>query len=192
MKIKHIMKILVSIFLYSSLFLIWIVSIAGLLGFAHLFADLKQLNNEMLMKIFVLIYFCAFIVQVMIFKRRKSYVKKPLKMLTCTFVAIFINTIVFNAGWIYISEYSREKWENNKELRHYMVYDFEQEYQIMERSEQEVIDLLGNPVYVEDRSTEERNIKVLSYYAGRGLIDIYTYDIIFENGIVTETEVNEH
>ena len=192
MTIKHMMKILVSIFLYSSLILVWIGSIAGLLGFIYLFADLKQLNNGMLMKIFILIYFCAFVVQVMIFKKRKSYIKKTLKMLTCTFAAIFINTIVFNAGWIYISEYSREKWENNKELRHYMVDDFEQEYQIMERSEQEVIDLLETPVYVEDRSTEERNIKVLSYYAGRGLIDIYIYDIILENGVIIQTEVNEH
>lgn len=192
MKIKHIMKILVSIFLYITIILAW-VGVLEVFELTYIISQImRYLNEGILVKIFVLIYFCTFAAQVMIFKKGKSYIKKPFKILLCIIAAIVINTVIFNIGWIYISEYSREKWDNNEDLRIHMIDDLEENYQIIGKSEREVKDILGNPAYVEDRNAGGLNGKLLSYYIGMNIIDPYMYDIILENGVVIQTEVNEH
>lgn len=192
MKIKHIMKILVSIFLYITIILAW-VGVLEVFELTYIISQImRYLNEGILVKIFVLIYFCTFAAQVMIFKKGKSYIKKPFKILLCIIAAIVINTVIFNIGWIYISEYSREKWDNNEDLRIHMIDDLEEKYQIIGKSEREVKDILGNPAYVEDRNAGGLNGKLLSYYIGMNIIDPYMYDIILENGVVIQTEVNEH
>lgn len=192
MKIKHIMKILVSIFLYITIILAW-VGVLEVFELTYIISQIMRcLNEGILVKIFVLIYFCTFAAQVMIFKKGKSYIKKPFKILLCIIAAIVINTVIFNIGWIYISDFSREKWDNNEILRIHMIDDFEEKYQIIGKSEQEVKDILGKPAYVEDRNVGGLNRKLVSYYVGMNTIDPYMYDIILENGVVIQTEVNEH
>lgn len=192
MKIKHIMKILVSIFLYITIILAW-VGVLEVFELTYIISQImRYLNEGILVKIFVLIYFCTFAAQVMIFKKGKSYIKKPFKILLCIIAAIVINTVIFNIGWIYISDFSREKWDNNEILRIHMIDDLEEKYQIIGKSEREVKDILGNPAYVEDRNAGGLNGKLLSYYIGMNIIDPYMYDIILENGVVIQTEVNEH
>ena len=187
LKFKNIMKILVSIFLYITIILTW-VGVFEVFKLTYIIGQIMRcLNDGILVKIFVLIYFCTFAVQVMIFKKGKSYIKKPFKILLCIIAAIVINTVIFNIGWIYISDFSREKWDNNEDLRIHMIDDLEEKYQIIGKSEQEIIDLLGEP-----RTDTNNNIKMFWYYVGDSGSDPYTYDIIFENGIATVTEVNEH
>lgn len=192
LRCKNAMKILLSVFLYMQVVFLWAAIILAF-GLTYIASDLAQeLGGGILIIIFVFTYICTFTAQAIVANRESSSVKKPLKMLMCAIIAVLINTFAYNAGWIYISDFSREKWDNNEILRIHMIDDFEEKYQIIGKSEQEVKDILGKPAYVEDRNVGGLNRKLVSYYVGMNTIDPYMYDIILENGVVIQTEVNEH
>jgi len=121
-------------------------------------------------------------------KRMKSNWQKPLSLIMSVIIAVVINGIIYNSAYGYISNFSRHKWDNYEELRMYMIEDLEQRHQIIGRNEQEIIEILG-----ECTTTSEYNGKFrFEYYIGDDLIDPYTYDVIFDNGIVVDTAVIQH
>ncbi|MBQ4543251.1 MAG: hypothetical protein IJA19_03675 [Clostridia bacterium] len=68
-----------------------------------------------------------------------------------------------------------------------MIDDLEEEHGIVGKTEKEVLELLGEPMYNYGNETIIR----YEYYAGDG-IDSYYYEIVFENGIAKDTTFAQH
>ena len=116
----------------------------------------------------------------------------PRPSCSCGFIVFSILSVVV-VGCIlggaknYISDFSQEKWNNNERLRKYMLDDLEQNHGIIGKTDKEIVDLLGEPIYISD----EQNNKY-EYYVGESIIDPYGYQIEFENNIAVDTTLFEH
>ncbi|MEI3159749.1 hypothetical protein [Monoglobus pectinilyticus] len=108
-------------------------------------------------------------------------------MIFCILSAALINAGAYNIVKNSVSAYSRQNWDNNANLRIYMIEDLEKQYQFFGKTETEIIDFLGHPSNVSYYSG-----KRLEYYIGDGYIDPYTYDIIIENDVVSGTAIVQH
>ncbi|MDO5397637.1 MAG: hypothetical protein Q4G33_06885 [bacterium] len=101
--------------------------------------------------------------------------------------AVAVNASVFALTYTYFSHFTKTKWERNEQVRIYMINDLESKHEIIGKSEQEIIDLLGKPSNV-----AEYGLKTYEYYIGDDLIDPYTYNIGFENGIAKYANISQH
>ncbi len=176
-------NILLSIFLFWTWCGILFVSFILLI-----FSDIiHYFGNGILKYIFGLIYVLALVLPIVFRKKLGRNFSLPLALIVTTIISIMINCFIYLGVNSYISDFSREKWDSNEKLRIHMISDLEREYQLIGKSENEIIDLLGDPTYIHDDG-EHR----YEYYIGDSIIDPYTYDVIFDAGIVKETRIIEH
>lgn len=178
MKLKT-KSVIISVLLYILLALMWC-------GIAYVYSILFVLDDIMnyvwdglLENLFVIVSFICVLIPIIF--RKKLKLRLPLLLVIFTVISLITNIGVHIATTSYFSHYSKQKWSDNRELRYYMINDIEKTYGIAGKTEQEVIELLGEPEF---KTEGER----FQYYTGHYMIDPYTYDIIFEDGIAVGTE----
>lgn len=180
---KTIINVILSIFLV--LFWIGILFVSAML---LLISDIfSRFGQGILIITSVLIYIMALVVPIVFRKKLTAFQSLPLTMIISAILAVIINIVILLGAKMYISEYSKEKWDKYPRLRVYMVDDLEREHQIIGMSEEEVKYLLGEPGDVPEWGQHR-----YEYYAGESIADPYTYDVLFENGVAVETRVWEH
>ncbi len=151
--------------------------------FAFAFDDiLNYYYGGILKYIFILIMIVGIILPII--KYRKHQQKWILPMVLCLVVLI---TPIFNNGILKFVEddlrvYSREKWEQHKNLRTYMLDNLETRYLYKGSTEEYVINLLGEPDFV-----SRENSQCYEYYSSPGYVDSIMFYVQFENGLVVET-----
>ena len=180
-------NIILNIFLTLVLVLVWggILFVSFLLW---LISDVfRLLGNGALMYIFAIIYALVFVLPILFRKRIKKYLSLPLAFFVFTLISVILVSIIFVGAKSHISEFSGQKWMDYKRLRIHMIDNLEEEYEIIGKSNKEIIDLLGEPEYL--YNTERI---VYEYYVGSGIIDPYGYQIEFENNIAINTILVEH
>lgn len=148
---------------------------------------IHHFGNGILKYIFSLIYILAFVLPIIFRKKLRRSFSLPLVLVVTTIISVMINSFMYIGINSYISDFSREKWDRNEKLRIHMIKDLENEYHIIGRNEKEIEELLGRPTNIPDYG-EYR----YEYYIGDSIIDPYTYDVIFDAGIVKETRIIEH
>lgn len=147
----------------------------------------QNFENGILIYLFFTLYICAVMLPILFRKKLKINRSMPIILLFFILSAAFINAGTYNIVQNCVSAYSRQNWDNNSNLRIYMIEDLEKQYQFFGKTEAEVIDFLGHPSNVSYYSG-----KRLEYYIGDGYIDPYTYDIIIENDVVSGTVIVQH
>ena len=148
---------------------------------------IKHFENGILVLIFAMVYILALFVPI-IFRKKLIIAKSiSLTMIVSAVMAVVINVVTFFGVYMYISEYSKDKWDAHPRLRICMVDDLEREHQVIGMTEEEVKALLGEP-----EDVPEWGQRRFEYYAGDSGYDPYTYDVLFENGVAVETRIREH
>lgn len=141
----------------------------------------NQFGDGVLKAVFVTIYLCAIAATIAICKKKKVGLALPPCLTLAALSAVMVNGIIYNAAGLYSSVYSREKWDENEEIRFYMIDDLEKKYDFVGMTKDKVIEILGEP----DTVSEYGGWEVFDYYLGYGddMIDPYTYNVRFEDGI---------
>lgn len=174
-----------------SLYIILVITCAVIFFTTFVFIQfngiVKNFVNGILINVFLTSYICAVILAIMFRKNLKTNWVMPLILTLCILFAAFFNAVTYNIIQNHVSTYNRQNWDNNENLRIYMIEDLEKQYQFIGKTETEVTDFLGHPANISYYSG-----KRLEYYIGNGYIDPYTYDIIIENNIVADTDIVQH
>ena len=183
---KKAIKIATNILLSCFLVFVWWV-ILYLSKFLCQFSPIIRLTGNGILKYVIFGVYGVAAMAPIIFRKKLTIAKSiPLTMIVYAIIAVAINFLILFSVKAYVSEYSRTRWDANPKMRIYMVDDMEKEHQIIGMTEAEVKTLLGEPETV----LKEEN--VLEYYVGDSIIDPYTYDVLFENGVAVETRIWEH
>lgn len=148
---------------------------------------MQHFGNGILKYIFAFIYALAFVVPIIFRKRLKAHCPYPLMLIIFTVLSVIVNSGIYLGITGYLSDYSRKKWDRYENFRIYMIDDLQKEHQLIGKSEEEIIELLGEPARKPDSGPRR-----FEYYVGDSMIDPYVYEIIFNNGIVENTMVVEH
>lgn len=174
-----------------SLYIILVITCVVILFTTFVFIQfngiVQNFENGILIYVFLTLYICAVILPIMFRKKLKTNWAMPLILILCILFAMLFNAGAYNIIQNYVSTYNRQNWDNNENLRIYMIEDLEKQYQFIGKTEIEIIDFLGHPTNVSYYSG-----KRLEYYIGNGYIDPYTYDIMIENDIVADTDIVQH
>ena len=147
----------------------------------------RFLGNGILVYTTILIYALTFVLPIVFRKQISKHLSLPLSFIVFTILSVVVVGCILGGAKNYISDFSQEKWSNNKRLRKYMIDDLEGDYGIIGRTDKEIVDLLGEPIYI----SGDLNIKY-EYYVGESIIDPYGYQIEFENNIAVNTTLFEH
>ena len=154
----------------------------------YLMSDMVRfLGNGILVYTTILIYLLTFVLPIMFRKQISKYLSLPLSFIVFSLLSVVVVGCILGGASIYISDFSQEKWNNNERLRKYMIDDLEQNHGIIGKTDKEIVNLLGEPIYISD----ELNNKY-EYYVGESIIDPYGYQIEFENNIAVNTTLFEH
>ncbi len=173
---------MLTVFMYTALAL---VTVVGGLYWVNLifFNDIVNLyHGGVLRYIFLLILFAG--IGLPILKYRKY---KQKWILPTVLIIILLITPIFNNGILgYVEDdlgmFSKEKWDKYESLRIYMIDDLETHYITKGMSEEFVVNLLGEPMYVKEDSP-----RFIEYYISPGYMDPIRFYIMFEDGEVVET-----
>ena len=147
----------------------------------------RFLGNGILVYIAIFIYVLAFVLPIVFRKRISKHLSLPISFIVFTILSVVVVGCILGGAKNYISDFSQEKWNNNERLRKYMINDLEESHGIIGKTDKEIVDLLGEPIYISDAL----NIKY-EYYVGESIIDPYGYQIEFENHIAINTTLFEH
>lgn len=156
-------------------FLLWLVSDV-----------FRLLWNGALLYVFACLYGLAFILPVIFRKRLAKYLPLPASMLAFGLLSALLCICLLSGARSYISSFSRQKWKHYQRLRIYMIDDLEKKHQIIGKTGEEIVDLLGEPYRYETDNV------VYEYYVGDSIIDPYGYRLTFENNTVKKAELIEH
>ncbi len=147
-----------------------------------LFASLDTLPDVVTMLIIII----EFVAIASPFYLKISHPKRP-------FISILLSIAVLTVSFLtsvgftkYYSDFTQEKWMQHKDLRYRMIDSLESQYTLEGMTDDEIIELLGEPDY-EQEGYNVKNIPsqyFYEYYVGDGFMDPIIYRVIFENGIV--------
>ena len=115
-------------------------------------------------------------------KKMKRLWMLPLFLIVSTIITTTVNCAVLYCASDYMSVYTKEKWDKYETLRFYMIDDLETHYIKKGMTEEFVINLLGEPMYVKEDSP-----RFIEYYISPGYLDPIRFYIMFEDGEVVET-----
>lgn len=175
------------VILYLILAFVWYV-ILRISPVIFIFSPLLQYFwNRGLMVIFGGLAILVFVLPIIFRKRLSVNWMKPAAMLVLTGVVCLTSYGILNIMKSYVSNFNRTVWDNNKEFRVYMVEDLESNYQLIGKTEQEIKMLIGEPSNI-----SEYRGRTYEYFISSGFIDPITFDIRFENGVVTKCEKTHH
>lgn len=154
----------------------------------YLMSDMfRLLGNGLLVFITAFLYVLAFILPIIFRKRITKYISLPLSFFIFTVCSVgMVGCMLFGAH-NYISDFSREKWDDNARLRIYMIDDLNKKHPIIGKTEKEIMELLGEPTYILDVPRVKYD-----YYVGESMIDPLGYQIEFENHVAVHTQLVEH
>ncbi len=154
----------------------------------YLMSDMfRFLGNGILVYTTICIYVLCFILPIIFRKRISKHLSLPLSLIVLTIISVVFVGCILGGAKNYISDFSKEKWNNNERLRVYMIDDLEKNHGIIGKTDIEIVDLLGEPIYIRDG----QNTKY-EYYVGESIIDPYGYQIEIENNIAVNTTLVEH
>lgn len=192
MKAK-VRKILLNIFLYMVFVLLWgaILFVLSLIRMFGTFLD--RFADGALLTIFAVISVIGLIIPILFIRKKKSTWMLPLFLIVSTIITTAINYGIFYGACDYMSVYTKEKWEKYPHVRYCMLDNLKEQYDFIGLTEQELKEILGEPTYVIKYSgqTKYKGYTAYQYMIGDDYIDGYTYDFIFENGIVIDTSVSQ-
>lgn len=178
-------SILFSTMLYLMLILMW----GGMLvcyAMVILLSDvIKYFGDGALLISFGVVTLLCFIIPIIF--RKKLKLRLPILLIIFSLLSAFVNATTTVGSCIYLSHYTPEKWDKHRELRYCMTDSLESQYNIVGKTEQEITELLGEPENIANQFDYR-----YEYFIGYGMIDPYTYDIIFEDGVAIRAEINEH
>lgn len=178
------MNFLLSVFA----FLIW-SAIIFMSYILYIVSDVyKFLGSGILIYCSALVYILALILPVIFRKQIKKYFSLPLVYIIFSVFSVIITGIIYVGADSYISEFSRQKWNDNPRLRIHMLDDLNEKYEIEGKTKEEISSLLGDPEYVSETGTQ----KTFEYYVGDSIIDPYGFVIEFENDVAVNTKLVEH
>jgi len=154
----------------------------------YLISDMVRfLGNGILVYTTILIYTLTFALPIIFRRQISKHLSLPLSFIVFSVLSVVVVSCILGGANNYISDFTQEKWNNNERLRKYMIDDLEQNYGIIGKTDKEIVNLLGEPIYISD----ELNNKY-EYYVGESIIDPYGYQIEFENNIAINTTLFEH
>ncbi len=184
------LDIFINIILYIILAVVWLgILFATYIVFAtNLMVD--QVGGGALKAAFVSVYVCACAAAVLIAVSGKFKAKftVPLILLSATILAVAACAAIYNAVEYNISTYSRQKWDENEEFRFYMIDDLEDKYELIGKTKEETIDILGEPMNISEYGGRE----VFEYYIGSDGLDSFVYVINYENGGAVSAGVTQN
>ncbi len=155
----------------------------------HMMSDMfRLLGDGILVYITAFIYALAFALPIIFRKRISKYLPLALSFIVFTIISVVVVGFIIVGAKGYISEFGRKKWDNNERLRIYMIDDLEKTYGVEGKTDNEIIDLLGQPTYI---IIDDQN-KKYEYYVGDSMIDPLGYQIEFENNVAVNTKLIEH
>lgn len=173
---------IIAIFLYL-LFVLTLCTVGRYWCFVYVFHDIiRYYHGGILKYVFFLILLTGMILPIVKYRKHKQKWVLPMAM-----TLILLITSVFNMGILWLVEgglktYSKEKWEEYRQLRVYMIDDLEMRYLYDGNTEEYVKTLLGEP----DEITGEE-FKRYEYYVSPGFMDVIMFYVQFENGLITKT-----
>ena len=189
----RVRTILLNVFLYVLLALLWgvILSIVFLLTTVDSFLD--YFEDGILLKIFAITSILGLIITVVFHKKMKYKWMLPAFLIMSTIITTIVNYGIFYSARDYMSVYTREKWDNYPMVRYCMIDDLKERYELVGMTEQELKEILGEPTFVTEYTgnTKYKGYTTYQYMIGDDKIDGYTYDFIFEKGIVIDTAVSQ-
>lgn len=147
------------------------------------FNDMVNLyHGGILRYIFLFILFAGIGLPILKYKKYKQK-----WILPTVLIIVLLITPIFNNGILgYVEDdlriFSKEKWDKYETLRIHMIDDLETHYIKKGMSEEFVINLLGEPIYVKEDSP-----RFIEYYISPGYLDPIRFYIMFEDGEVVET-----
>ncbi len=154
----------------------------------YLMSDMfRFLGNGILVYTTIFMYAITFVLPIILKRQISKYLSLPFSFIVFTILSVVVVGCILGGAKNYISDFSQEKWNNNERLRKYMIDDLEENHGIIGKTDKEIVDLLGEPIYISD----DLNIK-FEYYVGEGIIDPYGYQIEFDNNIAVNTTLFEH
>ena len=154
----------------------------------YLMSDMVRfLGNGILVYTTIFIYALTFVLPIIFRRQISKYISLPLSFIVFTILSVAVVGCILGGAKNYISDFSQEKWNNNERLRKYMIDDLEENHGIIGKTDKEIVDLLGEPIYISDAP----NIKY-EYYVGESIIDPYGYQVEFDNNIAVNTTLFEH
>lgn len=178
-------SVIISLLLYMILILMW----GGMLvcyAIVILISDvIKYFGNGALLLSFGVVALLCFIIPIIF--RKKLKLRLPILLIIFSLLSAFINATSTVGSYVYLSHYTPEKWDKYPDVRYCMQSSLERQHELVGKTEQEIIELLGEPENIADDYCYR-----YEYFIGYGMIDPYTYDIIFEDGVAVRTEINEH
>ena len=172
-------SIIISTLLYILLALMW-CGIAFIYLVLFIFSDIMNYVWDGLLKyLFIVVSFVCILIPIIF--RKKLKLKLSLLLIVFTILSVGLNFILHCTASCYISNYTKEKWSNNYEMRYRMLYSLENKYEMTGKDEREIEVLLGKPDFADDTS----------YFYIVGVVEesCYTYELFFHNGTVIRTEV---
>ncbi len=193
MKAK-ILKVLLNVFLYLIFVLLW-GAILFVLTFIRMFDTfLDRFADGALLTIFAVISVTGLIIPILFIRKMKHSWMLPLFLIVSTIITTAVNYGIFYGARDYMSVYTREKWEKYPYVRHCMLDNLKEQYEFIGMTEQEVKEILGEPTYITEYTgnTKYKGYTAYQYIIGDDLIDPYSYDFIFNDGIVVDTSVSQH
>lgn len=174
------------IFVIAALVVLWVGIICGTAFLWSVSDVFRLLGGGVLLYVFIFIYVVALALPFVFSKWLSEYFSLTAKSVVSSLLAIVITALIFVGAVSYISEFTPKKWAAYEPLRIYMIDDFEDEYTVLGKTNEEIVELLGEPKSVLG------NDELYEYYVGDGIIDPYGYQIEFENGRVINKKLIEH
>ncbi len=89
-----------------------------------------------------------------------------------------------------LSDFSTQRWIEHVDTRQLMIEDLESEYHLIEKTEQEILELLGNPDKIEEYSVKGNNYKKYIYLLDEPSFEPRNYSVVLENGKAIKSGTN--
>lgn len=192
MKAK-IRKVLLHGFLYLIFVLLWGAILLMLTLMRTFDTFLDRFADGALLTVFAVISVTGLIIPMLCIRKKKSTWMLPLFLIISTIITTAVNYGIFYGAYDYMSVYTKEKWEKYPYVRYCMLDNLKEQYEFIGMTEQELKEILGDPTYIAEYTgnTKYKGYTAYQYMIGDDKIDGYTYDFIFENGIVVDTSASQ-
>ena len=189
----RILKVLLNAFLYLIFVLLWGAILLVLTAMRIFGTFLDRFADGALLTIFAVISVIGLIIPILFIRKKKPTWMLPLFLIVSTIITTAVNYGIFYGACEYMSVYTKEKWEKYPYVRYYMLDNLKEQYEFKGMTEQELKEILGDPTYIVEYTghTKYKGYTVYQYMIGDDKIDGYTYDFIFENGMVIDTSVSQ-
>ena len=109
---------------------------------------IKYFGDRALLISFGVVTLLCFIIPIIF--RKKLKIRLPLLLIVFSLFSAIINATLTVGTYAYLSHYTPEKWVKYPELRYCMTSSFERRHDIVGKTEQEIVELLGKPGNIAD------------------------------------------